>query len=155
DRGRVVPKPFLDIRAWVTRGELQGLFSMAFHPDYLRNGEFFVNYVGRDGDIYVTRFRAVHGVVSLSSRRVVLRVPTMTTDPYGHYGGQVGFGPDGRLYASFGDADRPEAAQDPSTLLGKLASLPVDTPGAAPRIGAYGLRNPWRFAFDAQTGDLY
>lgn len=155
DRGRVLPSPFLDIRSEVAGGELRGLFSMAFHPQYLHNGEFFVNYVGRDGDIYVTRFRTVHGVVSLSSRRVLLRVPAMTTDPDGHYGGQVGFGPDGSLYVGLGDASRPETAQDPSTLLGKLVRLHVDTPGAEPEIVAYGLRNPWRFAFDAATGDLY
>ena len=155
DRGRVLPKPFLDIRREVAGGELRGLFSMAFHPDYLHNGEFFVNYVGRDRDVDSTRFRAVHGVVSLSSRRVLLRVPTMTTNPDGHYGGQIGFGPDGSLYVSVGDAGRPETAQDPSTLLGKLVRLQIDTPGAAPEIVAYGLRNPWRFAFDPATGDLY
>ena len=69
--GRVSPKPFLDLRGQVASGEL------------------FVNYVGRDGDIYVTRFRAVHGLAALSSRRVLIRVPTVTTNPDGHYGGQL------------------------------------------------------------------
>jgi glucose/arabinose dehydrogenase len=155
DRGRILPRPFLDICMEVAGGELRGLFSMAFHPDYLHNGKFFVNYVGRDGDIYVTQFRAVHGVVSLSSRRVLLRVPTGTTDPDAHYGGQVEFGRDGRLYVSFGDAGRPDTAQDASTLLGKLVRLQVDAPGVAPKIVAFGQRNPWRFSFDRATGDLY
>jgi glucose/arabinose dehydrogenase len=128
---------------------------VAFHPDFRRTGELFVNYVGRDGDIYVTRFRSVHGVAALSSRRILLHVPTATTDPDGHYGGQLAFGPDGRLYAGFGDGDRPDSAQDPSTLLGKLVRLDVDTPGAEPEIVAYGLRNPWRMSFDRRTGDLY
>ena len=129
DHGRALPTPFLDIRGQVAGGELRGLFSVAFHPDFRHNGELFVNYVGRDGDIYVTRFRAVHGLAALSSRRVLLRVPTSTTDPDGHYGGQLAFGPDGRLYVGFGDGNNPESAQDPSTLLGKLVRLDVDTPG--------------------------
>ena len=155
DGGRARPKPFLDLRGEVAGGELRGLFSVAFHPQFLSNGELFVNYVGRDGDIYVTRFRAIHGIAARSSRRVLIRVPTATTDPDGHYGGQLAFGPDGRLYVGFGDGDRPESAQDPSTLLGKLVRLDVDRPGASPEIVAYGLRNPWRMSFDRGTGDLY
>ena len=153
--GRALPKPFLDLRSQVAGGELRGLYSVAFDPDFRHNGELFVNYVGRDGDIYVTRFRAVHGLASLSSRRVLIRVPTATTDPDGHYGGQLAFGPDGRLYVGFGDGDQPQSAQDPSTLLGKLVRLDVDKPGASPEIVAYGLRNPWRMSFDRATGDLY
>jgi glucose/arabinose dehydrogenase len=155
DGGRARPKPFLDLRGQVAGGGLRGLFSVAFHPDFGRNGELFVNYVGRDGDIYVTRFRSVHGLAALSSRRVLIRVPTATAKPDGHYGGQLAFGPDGRLYVGFGDGDQPESAQDPSTLLGKLVRLDVDRPGALPEIVAYGLRNPWRMSFDRRTGDLY
>ena len=153
DRGRT--QPFLDIHGQVAGGELRGLFSVAFHPDFRHNGELFVNYVGRDGDIYVTRFRAIHGVAAPSSRRVLLRVPSGTANPEGHYGGQLAFGPDGRLYVGFGDGNDPESAQDPATLLGKLVRLDVDTPGAAAEIVAYGLRNPWRMSFDRPTGDLY
>jgi glucose/arabinose dehydrogenase len=155
DGRRVLPTPFLDIRRQVRSGGLRGLFSLAFHPDYRHNGRFFVNYVGKDGDVYVTEFRAVHGVGAVSSRRVLVRVPTTRKDAYGHYGGQLAFGPDGRLYAGFGDGDEPDAAQDPSTLLGKLVSLDVGRPGAEPEIRAFGLRNPWRFSFDRATGDLY
>ncbi len=155
DRGRVFAKPFLDLRSQVAGGELRGLFSIAFHPDFRHNGEFFVNYVGRDGDVYVVRFRVVHGVAAPGSRRVLIRVPTMTTNPDGHYGGQLAFGPDGRLYVGFGDGNRASSAQDPSTLLGKLVRLDVDTPGSEPQIVAYGLRNPWRMSFDRDTGDLY
>jgi glucose/arabinose dehydrogenase len=155
DGHRVLPTPFLDIRRQVQSGGLRGLFSLAFHPDYLRNGRFFVNYVGRDGDVYVTEFRAIHGLGAISTRRVLVRVPTTRKDAYGHYGGQLAFGPDRRLYAGFGDGDEPDAAQDPSTLLGKLIRLDVDRPGAEPEIRAAGLRNPWRFSFDRTTGDLY
>ena len=139
DGSRVLTKPFLDIRSQVRSGGLRGMFSLAFHPDYLHNGKFFVNYVGRDGDIDVTEFRSVHGVGVLSSRRVLLRVSTSQKDAYGHYGGQLAFGPDGRLYASFGDGDQPGMAQDPATLLGKLVRLDVDTPGTKPEVLALGL----------------
>jgi glucose/arabinose dehydrogenase len=155
DNGRVLDQPFLDIRNQVLSGGLRGLFSIAFHPDYLRNGLFYVNYVGRDSDIYISRFKAVHGVGAASSRRVLLRVAVTRKEAFGHYGGQLAFGPDDRLYASFGDGSQPEKAQDPTTLLGKLVRLDVDKPGTKPEIVAVGLRNPWRFSFDRGTGDLY
>ena len=91
----------------------------------------------------------------MSSERVLVHVPTVRKDPYGHYGGQLAFGPDGLLYAGFGDADQPEAAQDPTTLLGKIVRLDVATRGAEPEVVASGLRNPWRLSFDPATGDLY
>lgn len=155
DNGRVLSKPFLDLHALVQSGGLRGMFSLAFHPDYRTNRRFFVNYVGRDGDIYVAQLRSVSGVGAPSSRRTLIRVPTPRKDAFGHYGGQLAFGPDGRLYASFGDGNQPETAQDPSTLLGKLVRLDVDQPGAQPQIVADGLRNAWRFSFDRLTGDLY
>ncbi len=155
DEDRVLDQPFLDIRSQVLAGGLRGMFSLAFHPDYPRNGMFFVNYVGRDGDIYVSRFKAVHGVGAVSSRRVLLRVLVAKKEAFGHYGGQLAFGPNDRLYASFGDTKQPETAQDPTTLQGKLVRIDVDKPGAKPEIVAVGLRNPWRFSFDRATGDLY
>ncbi len=155
DRGRVLPEPFLDIRSQVQSGGLRGLFSVAFHPDFARNGLLYVDYVGRDGDDYVTAFRAVHGVAALSSRRVLLHVPVPSKDLEGHYGGQLAFGPDGKLYVGFGDGEEGEAAQDPASLLGKIVRLDVDRPGARPELVALGLRNPWRFSFDRATGDLY
>jgi glucose/arabinose dehydrogenase len=155
DEGRVLDQPFLDIRNEVLSGGLRGMFSMAFDPDYLRNGLFYVNYVGREGDIYVCRFKAFHGVGAASSRRVLLRIAVARKEAFDHYGGQLAFGPGGRLYASFGDGSQPETAQDLTTLLGKLVRLDVDKPGAKPEIVAVGLRNPWRFSFDRATGDLY
>ena len=64
DRGHVLSQPFLDLHRQVQAGGLRGMFSLAFHPDYLRNGRFFVNYIGRDGDIYVTEFRSVEAANS-------------------------------------------------------------------------------------------
>ena len=67
DRGHVLPQPFLDLHRQVRAGGLRGMFSLAFHPDYLRNGRFFVNYVGRDGDIYVTELPWSEQVPALRS----------------------------------------------------------------------------------------
>lgn len=153
--GRLLPRTFLDIRSRVRSGGLRGLFSVAFHPRYASNGLLFVNYVGRNGAIHVDRFRTRSGRVLPSSRRVLLRVPTRGAGKYGHYGGQLAFGRDGRLYASFGDANRGESAQDPATFLGKIVRLDPDRPSLPPKIVAYGLRNPWRLSFDRSTGNLY
>jgi glucose/arabinose dehydrogenase len=152
DRGRVLDPPFVDLRSRVASGGLRGLFSLAFDPHYDRTDWF---YVGRDGDVYVSRLKAVHGVAARSSEHMLLRVPTPQKDPNSHYGGQVAFGPDGRLYASFGDGGLRATAQDRSTLLGKLVRLDVRSPQPQPETVAVGLRNPWRFSFDAASGDLY
>ena len=155
DRGHILDPPFLDLRGRVAGGGLRGLYSLAFDPRYADTGWVFVNYVGRDGDVYVSRFTAVHGVAARSSARVLLRVPAPRKEAFGHYGGQVAFGPDGRLYASFGDDLLGEAAQEAGTLLGKLVRLDVRAAQSVPEIVAVGLRNPWRFSFDPSTGDLY
>lgn len=155
DRGRMLDPPFLDLRGHVATGGLRGLYSLAFDPRYRLNGRFFVNYVGRDGDVYVSRFTAVHGVAARSSERVLLRVQTPSKGAFDHYGGQVAFGPEGRLYVGFGDDNQPDAAQDSTTLLGKIVRLDVDAAEPSPETVAVGLRNPWRLSFDSVSGDLY
>ena len=154
DGDRVLSRPFLDLRSRVATAGYRGLLSLAFHPRYAANGRFYVHYVGRNGDIYVDELRARGGLAVLASRRTVLHVDVQPGG-FNHYGGQLAFGRDGRLYASFGEAlDRP-AAQRPDTFLGKLVRIDVDRPGATGHIVAYGLRNPWRFSFDRATGDIY
>lgn len=155
DHARVLDPPFLDLRDRLSGGGLRGLFSLAFDPGYAENGRFFVNYVGRDGDVYVSQFTAVHGVGARSSERVLLRVATPRKDPFAHYGGQVAFGPDGQLYASFGDDATADAAQDADTLLGKLVRIDVRAKMPQPQVVAIGLRNPWRLSFDPVSRDLY
>src|SRR5262245_25300397 len=133
DDGRLLERPFVDLRGVVAHGGLRGLLSFAFHPRYVVNGRAYVHYVGRDGAIYVAEIRTVQGYAS--SRRVLLRVPASRA-PYAHYGGHLLFGPDGRLYVGLGDAGVPESAQDPDGLLGKIVRIRVQGPAAKPEVVA-------------------
>jgi glucose/arabinose dehydrogenase len=154
-RGKILARPFLDIRRLVRAKELAGLFSVAFDPNYGRSRLFVVAYVGRDFDLHVVRYRSRAGVAIPSSAHELLRVDMRTNDTDNHFGGDLAFGPDGRLYIGVGDAQIPAAAQDPDSLLGKLIRLDAQTESPIPEVVALGLRNPWRFSFDRATGDLY
>jgi glucose/arabinose dehydrogenase len=138
----------LDIRSRVVCCGEQGLLSVAFHPRFGRNGRYYVNYT--DPDTRVVEYRG--------SRR--LRTLLTVDQPYSnHNGGQLMFGPDGRLYVGMGDGgaggDPENRAQNLGERLGKLLAINVDRRGARWQIVGYGLRNPWRFSFDRSTGDLY
>jgi len=171
--GRTLGRPFLDISTDVTTGGERGLLSMAFAPDYARSGRFYVYYTDRRGFITIAQFLRSAGnpdVADRGSRRITMSVPHYRSN---HKGGQLQFGPDGLLYAAFGDGgaggDPDENAQDLSRQLGKMVrirpragggfTVPRDNPfrgrsGARPEIYAYGLRNPYRFSFDRRGGDL-
>ena len=171
--GRVLGEPFLDISDRVSTGGESGLLSMAFAPDYARSGRFYVYYTDDRGYITIDGFqrspdnpdRALPG-----SRRNVMHV---AHPRFNHKGGQIQFGPDGRLYAAFGDGggggDPDRNAQNLGRLLGKMVrieprpeggySVPAGNPfrgrsGARPEVYAYGLRNPYRFSFDRGNGAL-
>jgi glucose/arabinose dehydrogenase len=156
--GRYRAAPFLDIRSSVRSGGEQGLLSVAFHPDFARNRRFFVNYTDLNGHTRVVEFRSnAAGTQALPRTR---RQWLFVRQPYAnHNGGQVVFGPDGRLYVGMGDGgsggDPENRAQNMSTLLGKLVRINVAASRPSPQIAALGLRNPWRLSFDRQTGDLY
>ena len=152
---RVLSRPFLDIVELVRSGGEQGLLSVAFHPDYENNRLFYVNYTGVDGNTRVVEYRARAGRDPVRARELLF-----VEQPYSnHNGGQLAFGPDGRLYVGMGDGggggDPENRAQNLGDRLGKLLSVDVADPGASLRIEGYGLRNPWRFSFDRLTGDLY
>jgi glucose/arabinose dehydrogenase len=171
--GRVLGTPFLDISDLVTTGGESGLLSMAFAPDYARSGRFYVYYTDSEGYIRIDQFRRAAGKPNRAdrgSRRLVMRVPH---ERFNHKGGQLQFGPDGKLYAGFGDGggggDPDRNGQNLSRQLAKLIrispragggySVPKDNPfrgrsGAVPNIYAYGVRNPYRFSFDRLTGSL-
>jgi glucose/arabinose dehydrogenase len=168
--GRLDPAPVLDISSKVTAGGEQGLLGLAFSPDgrYL-----YLHYTDRSGDHQVSELTMRGQRADPGSERSVLQID----DPFGnHNGGQLAFGPDRRLYLAFGDGggggDPEGNGQSLESLLGKILRIdprpgggrpyrvPSDNPfvdreGARPEIWAYGLRNPWRFSFDAATGDLW
>jgi glucose/arabinose dehydrogenase len=155
ENGRLTAQPFLDITSAVQAGGEQGLLSVAFHPDYADNGLFYVDYTDLDGNTRVVEFEA-RGSEPPARKRELLFVE----QPYAnHNGGQLAFGPDGRLYVGMGDGgsggDPENRAQNLGEQLGKLLSLDVDQGGSDWRIEGYGLRNPWRFSFDRETGDLW
>jgi glucose/arabinose dehydrogenase len=155
-KGRVRARPFLDLSNSVTDGSEQGLLSVAFHPRYARNRLFYVDYTDRDGDTRIVEYRSR----GLSRKPVRTRQIFFQDDPYSnHNGGQLAFGPDGYLYAGTGDGgsggDPENRAQNLRSLFGKLLRFNVNRRKPQPIIIGYGLRNPWRFSFDRQTGDLY
>ena len=169
---------FLDIRGRVSdRGNEEGLLGIAFDPDFAVNGYLYVYYsAANPRRSVVSRFYAGGGAVAdADSERVVLEVGQPFSN---HNGGQIAFGPDGYLYIGLGDGgsggDPRGNGQDPGTLLGTILRIdvaPVDSEGsyaippdnpfadasnvARPEIFAYGLRNPWRFSFDRETGALW
>jgi glucose/arabinose dehydrogenase len=154
--GRLRARPFLDIRSLVQSGGEQGLFSVAFHPSYGRNGRFYVQYTDNAGDTRIVEYRSR----GLSRSPVRQRQLFFQDDPYAnHNGGQLLFGPDGYLYAGMGDGgsggDPENRAQNMRSHFGKLLRFNVNIARPRPLIAALGLRNPWRFSFDRRTRDLY
>ena len=172
--GGLLPVPYLDISARVgSNGSERGLLGLAFHPRYAENGYFYVNYTDAGGNTVIARFTRSADDPNLADPNSEARLLYVAQPFANHNGGVVTFGPDGYLYLGLGDGG---SAGDPlgngqslNTHLGKLLRLdvdhgdpyaiPADNPFAAggglPEIWAYGLRNPWRIAFDPQTGDLY
>jgi glucose/arabinose dehydrogenase len=172
DGTQVLPTPFLDVSALVSCCGERGLLGIAFHPQYMSNGFFYINYTDLSGNTVVARYHvsANPNVADAGSRTPLLSI----AQPYAnHNGGQMRFGRDGYLYIAAGDGgsagDPENRAQNLATLLGKMLridvngaapyAIPPTNPfvgraGARPEIWAYGLRNTWSFSFDRQTGDL-
>lgn len=172
EAGQLLATPFLDITDRVVSGGERGLLSIAFHPLYDGNGYFYVSYTGDGGDSRIERYSVTDdpNVADPASAKLILTV----SQPFSnHNGGLIAFGPDGMLYIGLGDGgsggDPQDHGQNTDTLLGSLLRIDVDggDPYAVPtdnpfvgadgadEIWAYGLRNPWRFSFDRQAGDLY
>jgi len=157
ENGELLPDPFLDVQDQVVSGGEQGLLSLAFDPEYESTGLFYVNYTDTNGDTRVVEYHTGDSGAPAKTREVLF-----VDQPYAnHNGGQLAFGPDGRLYVGMGDGgsggDPENRAQNLDEKLGKLLSLDVD-PGVREKdwtIEGYGLRNPWRFSFDRETGDLW
>jgi len=167
-RDTLLATPFLDLRGKIASDGERGLLSIAFHPQYATNGRFYVYLNNPNGDIRIVRYSVASNpdVADGSSADTVIAIAHPNYD--NHNGGQLQFGPDGKLYAATGDGggggDPDGNAQNTSHLLGKMLRLDVDvaTGHAVPadnplgsEVWAYGLRNPWRFSFDRANGDLY
>ncbi len=168
---------FLDIRARVNRGgNEEGLLGLAFSPTFVENGHFYVYYSAASPRRSVlSRFTTgADGLGDEGSEEVILEVG----QPFrNHNGGMITFGPDGMLYIGLGDGgsagDPRRNGQNLGSLLGTILridteqpqenapyGIPADNPfvgqpGARGEIWAYGLRNPWRFSFDRETGVLW
>jgi len=174
NEGKLVETPFLDVKSKIlSYGSEQGLLGLAFDPAYSQNGYFYVNYTDNGGNTVIARYKVSADDPNLAdpaSEAVLLRAD----QPFlNHNGGSVVFGPDGYLYLGLGDGgsqgDPFGNGQSTEVLLGKILRLdvengspyaiPADNPfangGGKPEIWSYGLRNPWRIAFDGLTKDLY
>jgi glucose/arabinose dehydrogenase len=157
----------LDLTAQVGTGSEQGLLGLAFHPRFASNGRVFLHWTGLAGETRVAEFRAApdHRRIEPAPVRLLL---TLDQPEENHNGGQLAFGPDGRLHLGLGDGggafDPHRTAQDPAQLLGKVVAADVDGGGGAegtatapPRwdVVLLGLRNPWRFSFDPALGEIW
>jgi glucose/arabinose dehydrogenase len=172
ETGQLLPEPFLDLRETITTENYgQGLLGLTFHPDYVDNGFFYVTYTPEGNSPILARYHVLTGDPNHAdpdSALIILQVDHASTL---HNGGDIAFGPDGYLYWSIGDgAYKRSPAQNIRSHLGAMLRIDVDsdTPyaipsdnpyleveDALPELWAKGLRNPWRFSFDRETGDLY
>lgn len=175
--GTVLATPYLNLSGIISTGGERGLLGLAFHPNYASNGFFYVYYTNASGDITVARYTvsgspATSNVANPGSASILLTISHPLTN---HNGGWIGFGPNnGYLYIATGDGgsfcDPGQRAQDiTNELLGKILRIDVNSgspygiPPSNPFVGvtgddeiwAYGVRNPFRCAFDSATGDFY
>ncbi len=174
---------FLDIdQSAFATGDERGVLGLAFHPDYATNGRFFVFMTDPQGDLQVREYHRSSGNPNVADAASTLVIEIPHSQFANHNGGWIGFSPtDGYLYISTGDGgsggDPNNNAQNLNSLLGKILRVDVNNgdafpadathnyaiPASNPFVGvagadeiwAYGLRNPWRIAFDPRNGDLY
>jgi glucose/arabinose dehydrogenase len=170
--GSVAATPLLDIAGRLVSGGERGLLGLALHPDFTTNGRLFVDYTrSPDGATVISEFRAKGDSADPASEQILLTIPQPFSN---HNGGMLAFDSSGMLVIGMGDggsAGDPQAnGQNREALLGKLLridvdgrrpyDLPRDNPflhaaNTRPEIWDLGMRNPWRFSFDRQTGDLF
>ncbi len=188
--GVVNPTAFITINSSTpggfTSGGERGLLGLAFHPEFVSNRKFYLNYTASGGHTKIVEYQASTAnpnVADLATRRELM---TINQPASNHNGGDLAFGPDGLLYIPTGDGGGSGGSgqgfsQDLSTLLGKTLRIDVDTTGpnahacggtgvlpygipsdnpfaaggGCSEIVHTGLRNPWRFSFDSETGDMF
>jgi glucose/arabinose dehydrogenase len=175
DGGTVLATPFLDLRGAITSGGERGLLGLAFHPNFATHPYIYVNFTDRNGNTAINRYR-VSVDPNVVDRATGVRILTISQPYANHNGGNLAFGPDGYLYIGMGDGgsagDPGGRAQNLRSLLGKMLRIDVDhtsgtkhyrSPATNPYVGktgldeiwSRGLRNPWRWSFDAPTGQLW
>jgi glucose/arabinose dehydrogenase len=173
--GSLDAAPVLDITADVGSGGERGLLGLTFSPD---GSKIYVNYTNKEGDTRVDEYAMSRNAVDIGSRRQLLAVDQPQPN---HNGGELDFGPDGLLYLGLGDGGGAGDSgsghapggngQSLDTMLGKIlridptpsagrqyripSSNPFAGGGGLPEIWAFGLRNPWRFTWDRETGDMW
>ena len=172
ENGKLLKTPFLDISHLLSTGGERGLLGLAFHPNYDHTGRFFVNYTrAKNGATVIAEYHVSSNPYRSDTQEKILLV---IQQPYGnHNGGMIEFGPDKLLYIGMGDGgsggDPENRAQNRSALLGKILRIDVDDKSpygippenpfvntkGHPEIFAMGFRNPWRFSFDRETGELW
>ena len=166
--------PFLNIISAVDTFFEGGLLGLAFHPDFAKNGYFYVNYT-RDGSPLVTvieRFEVSAADPNDADETSGVEILTVNQPAGNHNGGDIHFGPDGYLYIGMGDGGPSNTSQNTTNLLGKMLRIdPCDTPTCpqpytippgnpfvggpeADEIWGIGFRNPYRWSFDRETGDM-
>jgi len=175
-----VANVFLDIRNKVSYGGEAGLLGLAFHPDFKRNGYFFLNYTTKAAgrlQTFIVRYQVSASNPNQANRDSEKLLLSFDQPWDNHNGGAIKFGPDGYLYIATGDGgswgDPHNNAQNKKVLLGKILridvnnkgektySIPRDNPfagnleGFREEVYAYGLRNPWRISFDSRTNTLW
>lgn len=180
----LLPNDFLNIANRITTNSERGLLGLAFHPDFANNKQLFISYSANGNfggyaagtSIYsrLTLDKPSDNTASITTEEIIL---TVNQDFSNHNGGHIAFGPDGYLYIGMGDGgsggDPNGRGQQPSSMLGKMLRIDVDNPSGGNAYGiptdnpfvanssvlneiwAIGLRNPWRYSFDRETGDLW
>jgi glucose/arabinose dehydrogenase len=173
--GQLLATPYLDVTAKIVCCGERGLLGLAFHPQFATNGFFYIKYTpAGGGSTTIERYHATPtaDVAEAASAALVLNAPQPQTN---HNGGMLAFGPDGMLWIGTGDGggggDPQNFGQSLNTLLGKMLRIDVNVAGAGynippnnpfatssvnrREIWGWGLRNPWRYSFDRETGTLY
>jgi glucose/arabinose dehydrogenase len=175
DGGELLETPFLNINTMISTGSEQGLLSIALDPGFAGNGRVFVSYTDTEGDSQIVRYSVSDSDANQLDPDSAMTILSLDQPYQNHNGGNILFGPDGYLYIGFGDGgslgDPEGRAQNPSILFAKILRIDVsgnqkpygipadnpfvDDPSFAPETFAWGFRNPWRFSFDRETGDLW
>jgi glucose/arabinose dehydrogenase len=171
--GKTASEPFLDVSEDITRkGNEEGLLGLAFAPDFITSGRYYINYTDKEKQTRIVRFTSENGQhTDHATEEILMKYPSEFEN---HNGGWLAFGPDDKLYIGNGDGgsgnDPNNRSQALDSLLGKILRIDVnpkygyvspvdnpfvDHPTAKPEIWAYGVRNPWRCSFDRETGDFW